>query len=202
MSRLRRLWLVLLLVLTPLGVVPIFAAPSAAINIQQVVSASGIPAWLVQDETAPIISVQFAFAGGGALDPVGREGATRMMAALLDEGAGPYGSQEFHAEVEAIAARLSFNADADYLTGSLSTLSDKRDRAFELLRLALSEPRFAAADLERIRGQRLSNLRSSTTSPNWIAGRTLAETIIDLSDSLDTGAIDLRADTGDWAATA
>lgn len=32
--------------------------------------------------------------------------------------------------------------------------------------------------------------------------RTLAETIIDLSDSLDTGAIDLRADTGDWAATA
>lgn len=177
MSRLRRLWLVLLLVLTPLGVVPIFAAPAAAIDIQQVVSPSGIRAWLVQDETAPIISVQFAFAGGGALDPVGREGATRMMAALLDEGAGPYGSQEFHAEVEAIAARLSFNADADYLTGSLSTLSDKRDRAFELLRLALSEPRFAAADLERIRGQMLSNLRSSTASPSWIAGRTLAETV-------------------------
>ena len=32
--------------------------------------------------------------------------------------------------------------------------------------------------------------------------RTLAETIIDLSDSMDTGPIDLRADTGDWAATA
>jgi hypothetical protein len=32
--------------------------------------------------------------------------------------------------------------------------------------------------------------------------RTLAETIIDLSDSLDTGAIDLRDEPDDWAATA
>ena len=32
--------------------------------------------------------------------------------------------------------------------------------------------------------------------------RTLAETIIDLSDSLDTTPIDLDAEPGDWAATA
>jgi hypothetical protein len=32
--------------------------------------------------------------------------------------------------------------------------------------------------------------------------RTLAETILDLSDSLDTGPIDLRDETGEWAATA
>jgi hypothetical protein len=32
--------------------------------------------------------------------------------------------------------------------------------------------------------------------------RTLAETIIDLSDSLDTGPVDLRDAPGDWAATA
>ncbi len=32
--------------------------------------------------------------------------------------------------------------------------------------------------------------------------RTFAETIIDLSDSLDTGPIDLRDAPGDWAATA
>lgn len=32
--------------------------------------------------------------------------------------------------------------------------------------------------------------------------RTLAETIIDLSDSLDTAPVDLRDDPGEWAATA
>lgn len=170
MTRLRRFLFLVLLAITPLVV-----SPARAINIQEVVSPSGIRAWLVQDQTAPVIAMNFAFAGGGALDPAGKEGATRMMAALLDEGAGPYDSRQFHAEIEAIAAQLSFGADVDYVTGSVRTLSDKRERAFELLRLALSEPRFAAPDVERIRGQMLSNLRSSATSPNWIAGRALTE---------------------------
>lgn len=172
MNRLRGVFFLLLLVLTPFA-----ASPARAIDIQEVVSPSGIRAWLVQDQTTPIIAINFAFTGGGALDPAGKEGATRMMAALLDEGAGPYDSAQFQAQVEAIAAQLSFSADVDYVTGSLRTLSDKRERAFELLRLALSEPRFAAADVERIRGQMLSNLRSSATSPNWIAGRALSEAL-------------------------
>lgn len=172
MNRLRGFFLLLLLALAPLA-----ASPARATDIQEVVSPSGIRAWLVQDQTTPIIAVNFAFAGGGALDPAGKEGATRMMAALLDEGAGPYDSAQFHAEIEAIAAQLSFSADVDYVTGSLRTLSDKRERALELLRLALSEPRFAGVDVERIRGQMLSNLRSSATSPNWIAGRALSEAL-------------------------
>ncbi|MGE0155121.1 MAG: M16 family metallopeptidase [Reyranellaceae bacterium] len=176
-NRLHRVWLLLLVGLSPFIAQPLIVSPAAAIDIEEVISPSGIRAWLVRDETAPVISVEFAFQGGGALDPVGREGAARMMAALLDEGAGPYGSQEFHAEIEAIAARLSFNASADQISGSLRTLRDKRQRAFDLLRLSLSEPRFAEPDLERIRGQMLSNLRSASASPNWIAGRALAESL-------------------------
>jgi zinc protease len=156
---------------------PLWAAPASALDIKEVVSPSGIRAWLIEDSTAPVISLQFAFAGGGTLDPAGKDGASRMMAALLDEGAGPYDTTQFHAELEAIAARLSFNADADYITGSLRTLSDKRERAFELLRLAISEPRFSSGDVERIRSQMLANLRSSATSPNWIAGRALVEAV-------------------------
>lgn len=173
MSRLRVLFLLLVV-----AVAPVFAtAPARAVDIQEVVSPSGIRAWLVQDQTTPVIAMNFAFDGGSALDPAGRDGAARMMAALLDEGAGPYDSQQFQAEIEAIAAQLSFSSSADYVSGSLRTLSDQRQRAFELLHLALSQPRFAAGDVERIRGQILSNLRSSSTSPNWIASRTLSRTI-------------------------
>src|SRR5262249_47733296 len=46
------------------------------------------------------------------------------------------------------------------------------DEAFELLRLALTVPRFDAPDVERIRAQVLSQLRRATTSPNDIASRT------------------------------
>jgi len=156
---------------------PFVGLSTRAAEIQEVVSPSGIRAWLIQDATAPVISLSFAFKGGGALDQPGKAGASRMMTALLDEGAGPYDSTQFHGEVEAIAGRLSFGADADYITGSVRTLTEKRERAFELLRLAISEPHFAPEDVERIRRQMLSNLRSSATSPNWIAGRALSEAL-------------------------
>ena len=61
-----------------------------------------------------------------------------MAAGLLDEGAGPYDSQAFRAELEDHAIRLHFEADRDGLTGELRTLTATRAHAFELLRLALT----------------------------------------------------------------
>ena len=72
------------------GMLCLIAAPSYAIDIKEVRSPGGIKAWLVQDKSIPVISVNFAFkTGGTAYDPVGKEGLARMVSAMLDEG-GPY----------------------------------------------------------------------------------------------------------------
>ena len=42
-------------------------------------------------------------------------------------------------------------ADADAFRGSLKTVTDNAEEAFDLLRLALAEPRFEEADVERVR---------------------------------------------------
>jgi len=57
-------------------------------SIERVSGASGVEAWLVEDHSIPIVTLAFAFAGGAALDPVGKEGTASMAAALFDEGAG------------------------------------------------------------------------------------------------------------------
>ena len=54
----------------------------------------------------------------------------------------------------------------------MRTLRDRRDEGFDLLRLALTAPRFDADAVERMRAQILSGLRRETTSPNDIASRT------------------------------
>jgi zinc protease len=51
------------------------------------------------------------------------------------------------------------------------TLSANLDQAIELLRLALTAPRFDAEPIERVRAQVLSGLRRNTTSPNDIANK-------------------------------
>lgn len=156
-----------------LAVLVVLVAPGTAraIEIQKVESPGGITAWLVEDSTVPIIAMDFAFDGGAAADPDGRQGLANFLSGMLDEGAGDLDSQAFQARLEELAVKLSFSADRDNFTGSLETLARNRDEAFELLSLALTEPRFDSAPMERIRNQILLGLRRAAEDPNQIAGR-------------------------------
>lgn len=147
------------------------AAPARAIEVERVVSPGGITAWLVQDHTNPIISVNFAFRGGAALDPAGREGLAGMVAGLLDEGAGDLKSQAFQKKLADLSISMDFNAGFDNFGGSLKTLTRNRDTAFNLLRLALTKPRFDATPVARIRSQILVELARAAKNPGRIAQR-------------------------------
>jgi zinc protease len=150
-------------------IMPLFAAPALATTIERVVSPGGIEAWLVHEPAVPMIAVDFAFGGGAAQDPAGKAGTANLVASLLDEGAGDLDSKTFHARLERKAIELGFQAERDTLRGTLRTLTENRDEAFDYLRLALTKPRFEDTDVEIIRSQILSNLRRATTSPTDIA---------------------------------
>ncbi|WP_353858765.1 pitrilysin family protein [Azospirillum formosense] len=148
------------------------AATSAwAIEIKRVVSPGGIEAWLVEDHKVPVIALEWAFEGAGASDPKGKEGLANLAARTLDEGAGPYDSQAFAARLQDNAIALGYDAGRDAFGGSLRTLSDRRDEAFELARLSLAEPRFDAEAVERMRAAILSSLRRDQADPNYVARR-------------------------------
>ena len=153
------------------AVLCIAAVPAQAVPIERVISPGGLEAWLVRQETVPLISLEFAFAGGAAQDPAEKAGVANMVSALLDEGAGDLDSRAFHEKLEGKAIELRFRAGRDYFNGSLRTLNEHRDDAIELLRLALTAPRFETKDVERIRGQVFSGLQRDSTSPNAIASR-------------------------------
>jgi zinc protease len=153
------------------AVLCIAAVPAQAVPIERVISPGGFEAWLVRQETVPLISLEFAFAGGASQDPADKAGVANMVSSLLDEGAGELDSRAFHERLEDKAIELRFRAGRDYFNGSLRVLNEHRDDAVELLRLALTAPRFETRDVERMRSQILSGLQRDTTSPNAIAGR-------------------------------
>jgi zinc protease len=149
-----------------------FVAPSfASTAIERVVTPSGIEAWLVREPSVPLISLDFAFRGGANQDPEDKPGVASMISALLDEGAGDVDAKTYHERLENKAIELGFEAERDNFSGSVRTLLENTDEAVDLLRLALTAPRFDSEAVERIRGQLLSNLRRQETSPNDIASR-------------------------------
>jgi len=155
----------------------LYAAPVKAAQIERVVSPGGIEAWLVEDHLNPIISLNLAFRGGSALDPKGKEGLANMVSTLLDEGAGDLDSQAFQQTLEDNSITLRFSAARDSFGARVQTLTEYRDLAFDLLRQAMTAPRFDAEPVSRLRAQLLANLRHESEDADAIAGKTLMKTL-------------------------
>ena len=73
---------------------------ASAADIQQVRSPGGIAAWLVQERSLPIVTIRFAFDGGSAQEPMGKEGTAGLLAAMLDQGAGNLSGAAYQKRME------------------------------------------------------------------------------------------------------
>jgi zinc protease len=143
----------------------------AGLAIRQVVSPGGVVAWLHEDRSIPILTLQAHFRGGASLDADGTAGATALATTLLSEGAGDRDAVAFSTAREELAARFGFSAGRDGVIVSATMLAENRDASLDLLRLALPAPRYDADAVERGRGRTLSALRAEETEPRALASR-------------------------------
>jgi zinc protease len=180
------------------------------LDIQEVASKNGIKAWLVEDKSLPIIALKFSFKGAGSIrDGQNKQGLARLLSNTMDEGAGDIKSHEFQKILSDNSITLGFGAGRDNFGGQLKTLSRNKETAFNLLKLALTQPRFDEAPLTRMRQSNLSRIRSSMGNPDWIAARIFNDKAFDNHPyALNSGGTlttlknitsnDLRAHVKDW----
>jgi zinc protease len=166
----RSAWLALIAVVS--GLTPLlFGAEAQAMKIQSVKSPGGIEAWLVEEHSVPLIAMRFMFDGGSSQDPIGKEGLANFIAGMMDEGAGDLTSAAFQERMEELAVRMSFDDTRDGLYGNFETLTANRDMAVDLLRLAVTKPRFDADAVDRVRNQLLASLAYAAKSPDKVASK-------------------------------
>jgi zinc protease len=147
------------------------ALPAHAVTIEEVKSAQGITAWLVEDHSVPIVSLSAAFRGGSALDPADKRGLANMAVDLLDEGAGDLDSTAYQSQVEDLAAQINFSTSPDMMSARVRTLKSNLTPSFNLLRLALTQPRFDPEPVARVRASVLDSIAREQRSPNALASR-------------------------------
>lgn len=154
----------------------VLSAPAGAhgnvLDIQEVTSPGGIRAWLVEDHSVPVIALQFSFRGAGAVhDPPDKQGLAQLASNTMDEGAGAFDSQSFQKELRDLSIDLHFTSSRDHFGGVLKTLTKYKGRAFGLLHLALTKPRFDEEPVARMRRANQSRIRRALSDPGWIAAR-------------------------------
>jgi zinc protease len=147
------------------------AAEVDNMKIERVISPGGIEAWLVESHENPLVAMRFAFRGGASQDPQGKEGLAYFVSSMLDEGAGELEAVAFQERAQALAMRMDFDASRDVMLANVQTLSTNEDEVFDLVRLALTQPRFDKAAIERVRAQVLAGLKFDENDPGTVASQ-------------------------------
>jgi zinc protease len=143
---------------------------SFTLDIQQV-SVGGRSAWLIEDQSVPVVSIAWGWRGGAALDPDPHAGALSMAASLLTEGAGPLEATAFADALRDDAIGLGFEAQRDGLEGSLRALRPALPEAVRLANLAMRAPRLDASAVTRVRARAVAGARAQLETPRGQVGR-------------------------------
>lgn len=143
---------------------------SFRLNIQQV-TAGARSAWLIEDQSVPVVSIAWGWRGGAALDTDATAGALSMAAALLTEGAGPLEATAFADALRDDAIGLGFEAQRDGFEGSLRALRPALPEAVRLANLAMRSPRLDASAVTRVRARAVAGARAQLETPRGQVGR-------------------------------
>ncbi len=147
------------------------ADTSALANIEVVTSPGGVTAWLVSENFVPIIAMELAWKGGSAIEPSGKDGAGWVLGYMMNEGAGELDTTAYGTRMEDLNMEFGCNVDVDWTRCRFSTLKQTADESFDMMRMALAEPRFDQEPIDRAKNELTVNLMRQETDPRTIAWR-------------------------------
>jgi zinc protease len=114
----------------------------------------------------PIINIRVAFEAGSADDPAGKEGLTRLTAALMKEATADLDAAALSDALFPLAAELSVQVDKSATVFIARVHKDHEARFLQLLSDVLTRPRFDVDDFNRLRDEQLAYLQTTLRTGN------------------------------------
>lgn len=136
--------------------------------IQKQKLANGLAVWIIEQHEVPLVQMNLLVKAGSAADPAGKFGLASMTAAMLDEGAGTRSALELADAIEFVGGQLGTSSTFDSSSVRLSAPVAKLGDALPLMADVALRPTFPAAELERLRKERLTRLLQARDDPGTI----------------------------------
>lgn len=134
--------------------------------------AGGVPAYLVEDRSLPLVDINVRFRIGSWLEPVAQTGLASLTGELMRTGgAGELDAKAFDEAVEAVAGNFSGFVGSTSGGMSMNCLSTVLDECLDLFFSMLTEPRFDGERLDLAKENELETLKQRNDDPVDVAGR-------------------------------
>jgi predicted Zn-dependent peptidase len=160
--------------------------------VQRHTLSNGLAVWLVESREVPIVQVNLVVKAGGGRDPAGKFGLASLTAAMLDEGAGSRSALEIAEEIEFLGADLSTTSTFDASMVRLGVPAARLADALGVMADVVLRPTFPAAELDRLRQERLTALLQARDDPASVAPAAFARLLFGSAHRYGTGATGTR----------
>ena len=135
---------------------------------------NGIMVLVRENHAIPLVVVEVAVRTGVNGEPESKAGLSEFTASMLTEGTKTRGPLEIATALEDLAANLYAAAGLEATRVHLNCLTETLPSALDVLADVVQHPAFKAADIERLRGQKLTGLEQKNGYPGAIAADQLA----------------------------
>ena len=159
----------------PLGPVPQLRLPP----MQEFTLSNGMRVLVMEKHDLPIAQVNIMLNAGSINEPAGKTSLASLTADMLDEGAGSRSALELSSAFEMLGARFGVGASLHGASVSLNVPFARLPDALNLVADVVQRPTFPAAELERLRKERVSGLIRARDVPGSIAQTLLTKTLFD-----------------------
>jgi predicted Zn-dependent peptidase len=150
-------------------------SPTLAVAaVERATLSNGIKVELARRDTVPLVRMAVSFDGGFGADDRNKLGIQGLALNLLDEGAGGLTGSQIAEAKERLGAGIGAGASYDRTRVSLDALKPNLPASLALLADIVQRPAFAAAELERVRGQTLAGIAQEESDPGNIGRRLLS----------------------------
>jgi len=154
-----------------LGFTPPDAPPEVAARATRFVLANGLTLIVRENHANTTIAVQGAVKAGAIFDPAGKSGLAAFVAAMLDQGTRTSTAFDQASKVESLGASLRFEGGLETVSVSGNMLSEDLDAILAAMADALRNPVFPPDEIEKIRGELITEVRIAENSTASVASR-------------------------------
>jgi len=149
----------------------------AGVDIQHWQTDNGTKVLFVENHDLPIVDISVTFRAGGAYDQPEKVGLAGITHYLMDTGADDLNEEQITNAFADIGAQLGGSAGKDSASFSLRTLTSEQNKALDVFKKILHQPKFPDNILTREKKRIIAGIKEAKTRPSSISRKAFKKAI-------------------------
>jgi zinc protease len=136
---------------------------------------NGLQVAVVESKNVPLVTVQLLVRSGAASEDMSKAGLADMTASLLTKGTAKRSANDIAQQIEFLGGTINTGAGWNNSVAVINVMSDKLDKALEIMSDAVLNPSFKQEEIDLIKSQALDGLTYNLTQPGFLANYVAAK---------------------------